>query len=215
MTAKVISFDMDGTLSKMAFTTSVWNEGLPKRYAKTHSVDLEKAKKVVSKEYDRIGDQDLRWYDLRYWFDRFSLKGAPLTLLEEYEHEVEFYPEVEEVLNNLQKKYKLVISSNAADIFISKQLKKLGKKFFSSVFSSISDFNLLKKDPSFYLKVCHQLRIHPSELIHVGDNCASDYLSPKKVGISAYYLDRNATESHDHVVTNLKELLCRVTNEEV
>jgi putative hydrolase of the HAD superfamily len=212
MKIKVISFDLDGTLSTPTFTNLLWNEGVPKLYAKTHSIGIEKAKEIVRKEYDKIGEEDINWYKLDYWFDYFSLKANPMDLLEEFSAKIEFYPETEEVLSKMKNKYKLIISSNAAKEFISIEIGKLGKSFFFSIFSSTSDFNQLKKDPSFYLRICNRLNILPSEMIHIGDNYRFDYLAPKKAGVFAFYLNRKAKKASNFVVRNLKELLYRVKN---
>jgi putative hydrolase of the HAD superfamily len=210
MKIKVISFDLDGTLSTPTFTNLIWNEGVPRLYAKAYSIGIEKAKKIVRKEYDKIGDEDINWYKLDYWFDRFSLKVNLMDLLEEFSVKIEFYPETEEVLSKMKNKYKLIISSNAAKEFISIEIDRLGKSFFSSIFSSASDFNQLKKDSSFYLRICKRLNVLPSEMIHIGDNYRFDYLAPKKVGLSAFYLNRKAKRTSNFVVRNLKEFLDRV-----
>jgi FMN phosphatase YigB (HAD superfamily) len=42
-------------------------------------------------------------------------------------------------------------------------------------------------------------------MIHVGDHKEFDYLSPQKLGITSYYLDRKKNTTGLHIVSDLKE----------
>lgn len=46
---------------------------------KRTKVSFEKAKEACMKEYNKIGDEDLRWYDVKYWLEHFSLKKSSGT----------------------------------------------------------------------------------------------------------------------------------------
>ncbi|MFH1013827.1 MAG: hypothetical protein V1769_04900, partial [Thermoplasmatota archaeon] len=43
----------------------------------------------------------------------------------------------------------------------------------------------------------------PQEIVHVGDHKEFDYLSPQKLGITAFYLDRKKTSTGPYVVHDL------------
>lgn len=186
---KVISFDVDGTLVDSSFADRVWLEGVPALYARKYGTDLETAQRILMKEYEKVGQDDLRWYELRYWFDYFELEGTPRTFLQHYKDEIKIYEEVPEVLGRLSKKYRLIVASNAHRDFLSLTLPRI-EVYFDHIFSVTSDFRLARKYEEFYLKILRQLQVSPGELVHVGDELRFDYEVPLQVGINALFLDR-------------------------
>jgi len=42
-------------------------------------------------------------------------------------------------------------------------------------------------------------------MIHIGDHEEFDYLSPQKIGITSYYLDREKQVRGRHIVSDLKQ----------
>ena len=62
---KVVSFDLEGTLTTPDFSQAVWYEGIPSLYAALHSIDLEEARAIVRQKYQEVGDQKKEWYDIK------------------------------------------------------------------------------------------------------------------------------------------------------
>ena len=210
---KLISFDLDGTLIKSTYADLVWLEGLPKIYAEEKGIDFKVAKRFLNKEYDRIGDNKKEWYDLEYWFNRFEFKTPWSKLLEKYKYAIETFPEANNVLEKLHNKYDMILISNAKREFIDIELEESKlKKYFFLIFSSTSDFNMVKKVSDFYLMICNKIGINPKQIIHVGDHKEFDYNIPKKLGIKSFYLNRERTDKGKFVVYDLKEFLSRVEN---
>ncbi len=186
---KVVSFDVDGTLIDSTFVDLVWLEGVPTLYAEKYNVDFETAQKRVIKEYDNIGEEDIRWYQLDYWFDHFQLEGSHHELLNTYKDKIRAYEEVPSVLNRLSKKYALIVASNAHRDFLSLTLSGM-ESYFDHIFSATSDFEKVRKFKEFYHGILNQLHVRASEMAHVGDHYTFDYEVPKGVGIHAFFLDR-------------------------
>ena len=203
---KVISFDFDGTIATHKFADAFWLTGVPALYAQQHHLPLDAAKKHLFEEYEKIGDNRIEWYDPGYWFDRFDLRTDWKKMLLTYRKNVEIYPEVPSVLKQLSMQYPLIISSNAKKEFIDVQLKQSKlRKYIDFVFSSTSDFHTVKKVTEFYAMICKNLKIQPQEMVHVGDHKEFDYLTPQKLGINAFYLDRKKTTTGPYIVSDLKE----------
>jgi 2-haloalkanoic acid dehalogenase type II len=204
---KIISFDLDGTLVKSSYADKVWLEGVPQLYAKHHDIPLEQAKKYIYEEYQEIGESKKEWYDIEWWFNRFHLRDSWQQLLLKYKKYIEPFPEVMETIRTLKESYSLIIISNAKREFIDIQLEETQlRPYFARVFSSLSDFDQVKKGPEVYVEVCQQLQCQPHELLHVGDHREFDYRSPRTIGIEALYIDRKHQESGDRIIHSLSEI---------
>lgn len=205
----MISFDIDGTLADKRFSTLVWEEAIPRMYARKKNIDTEAGKKHVFREYSKVGKERLEWYEIQYWFQHFGLDQDWRELLENYKHEVHLYPEVPSALRNLQPDHTLIVVTNAATEFAEILTKDI-KSYFSHVFSATSDFKVLKSSPRLYELVCEKLAIAPKDLTHVGDHRKFDYSVPRTAGVQAFLLDRNRDTSNGFVVKNLQDFCSRI-----
>ncbi len=205
---KVVSFDLDGTLTDSSYVDSVWLEGIPRLYSIKKRVSFDDARKAVKREYDKVGNEDLQWYDLHYWIKKFDLNVSWQDLLSRFEQRIRIYPEVSKVLEELtQRGFRLIIITNANTEFLEFQLAttKIGD-YFEAFFSATSDFGLVKKTVDLYRRVCSILKIFPHEMIHVGDDRNFDFDVPRRLGILAFHLDRAGTHKGKHVIHNLEAL---------
>lgn len=189
---RIISFDLDGTITTKEFADLVWLEGIPTVYARDRNIDIDAAKRYVLEEYNKLGDGKVEWYNLDYWIKKWNLQITSEKLLRKYSYAIAVYPDAVSVIPSLSEKYTLIITSNARREFIDIQLEKIGfKKFFTYIFSSTSDKNIVKKNPRFYRIICDKLDVDPGEIIHIGDDREADFLIPRSIGIMSFYLDRN------------------------
>jgi len=206
---KLISFDLDGTLVEPTYINLVWEKGIPELYAQKNQISLEQATAKVMAEYERVGDGSLLWYDIKHWFDFFNLPGDWKSLLEQHRKKICLFPEVKEVLEELQEDFDLIVTSNAAREFVEMEVKETGiSPYFSRIFSATSDFGQVKKVPQFYKQICDIMEVAPSLMIHVGDHYEFDFLVPQELGMKAYYLDRNETKpKNGFTIKNLKSFV--------
>jgi putative hydrolase of the HAD superfamily len=209
---KIVSFDVDGTLVEHGFVDLVWNEGIPRLYAKKEGISFKEAQGLVRKKYDEIGEEDLRWYLPDYWFRELGLDGSPIDLIRQYQSEVKVFPDALDVLENLSQRFELIATSNASREFLDVSLAGLSD-YLDYIFSSTTDFGLVRKDPRFYREICDILDVRPEEIAHVGDHIKFDYQVPRELGINAFFLDRgreNLGPEDRHVVRDLKEFETKI-----
>ena len=206
--SKIISFDLDGTLTDLKFVDSVWLEGIPRLYSISKTVSFNYAKEAVKQEYDKIGKERLEWYNLGYWIRKFDLNITPQELLGDFESRIAIFPEVPRVLSNLSEEgFELIVVTNARREFAELELRKAEiENHFKYVFSATSDFGLLKNTVNLYKRVCSILEIAPEEMIHVGDDLNFDFNVPRKLGILAFQIDRTGKRKGEYVINNLEEL---------
>ena len=211
----LVSFDLDGTLTDISFVDSVWLDAIPREYAAKNGLAFEEARNIVTKEYGEIGRERLEWYDLGYWIQKFKLDICPRDVLISLQHKIRVFPEVPEVLDGLKRaNLRLVIVTNARREFADLELERTRiSPYFDGVFSSTSDFRLIKKTPKLFRKICDLCNVDPEEVVHVGDEELFDYKVPSKIGITAFFLDRTRKHSGTFVIHSLKELNRKLQDE--
>lgn len=205
---KVVSFDLDGTLFDNMFVDSVWLEEIPRLYSVKSGISVDDAKRIVKSEYDLVGNDRLEWYDIGYWIGKFGFNVEAGELLRSLKHKIETYPEVPTVLEQLrQRGFRLVVVTNARREFVELELEKANMRdSFDRVFSSTSDFGVVKNTVRLYEKVCSILGVSPQELVHVGDDRKFDFDVPRKLGILAFHLDRTGKHEGEFAINTLEEL---------
>ena len=203
---KVVSFDLDGTLIDWTFANSLWFEGISKRYAERWRLGQEEALREITRRYDGVGMERLEWYDIDYWWKEFELGESWKDLVEQCRSNVRAYPEVHEVLEELHRRFKIMVITNGARELAEVEIEQAGLKgYFDKMFSATSDFGLVKKTGEFYSDILKEIGTSPAEVVHIGDNWVFDYLAPREAGIRAFFLDRDGKQSGDFVVRDLKE----------
>ena len=199
---KIVSFDVEGTMVTTDFSYSIWFEMIPQRYADRWGLSFAEATRKIKQEYDSLGDQQIDWYDVQYWFTRFELGKADIAM-EGLQPRVKYYPETRDVLKKLDGVYKLSVASGSPRPFL-KHLLRDTESHFSSIFSSTSDFQQVKT-AEFYKNMCRRLQVEPEQVVHVGDHLQFDCLEPASIGIRAYYLDREGKSGDPAAVRDLAQ----------
>lgn len=199
---ELISFDAEGTVVTPDFSQAIWHEAIPALYAQKQGFDLAQAKRLIADEYGKIGDQRLEWYDIEYWFSYLGL-GSSESMIQGCLDKIGYYPEVTEVLSSLASEYKLIVASGTPLELLHCLLRDI-KPYFVRIFSSISHYRQLK-NPDFYIRICEEMSVKPSRVIHVGDNWQFDFLNARQAGINALYLDRSG-RNHQESLSDLSQL---------
>ena len=199
---EVISFDAEGTVVTPDFSQAIWHEAIPAIYARKKGFDLAQAKKCIYEEYNKIGDHKLEWYDIKYWFSCLDL-GSPEPVIQSCLGKITYYPEVIEVLSSLADEYKLIIASGTPRELLHFLLQDI-ESYFVRIFSSVSHYRQLKS-PDFYLRICEEMNIMPSQVVHVGDNWQFDFLNSRQAGIRAFHIDRSGI-NHPESLSDLAQL---------
>ena len=202
---KVVSFDVDGTLVHAQFNDLVWLEEMPRLYAEKKGISFESAHRFIVEEYEKVGEKDLRWYDMSYWLRTFGIEKSFSEILRKYEKEIRLYPDVMTTLRALKEHFPMVVITLMPREFLEVKMKKLDG-LFSTSFSTISDFNGLKTS-DVYREVCSRLNVEADEIVHIGDSWEMDYIEPGKAGIKSFYIDREGKRKGDGVIRSLEELI--------
>ncbi|WOC39865.1 HAD family hydrolase [Polaribacter sp. HL-MS24] len=130
------------------------------------------------------------------------------------EKPIELLPDIEHVLEFLQRNYKLIVATKGDLLDQERKLEKSGLlKYFHHI-EVMSD-----KKPKDYLKLIQHLDIYPEELLMIGNSLKSDILPLVEVGAMAIHVPFHTTWVHEEVteeekstthyktVLNIKEVL--------
>jgi putative hydrolase of the HAD superfamily len=108
----------------------------------------------------------------------------------------ELYPEVPGVLEQLRPRFQLALISNF-DGRLRFILQHLGiSKFFRHVFIS-SELGADKPDPEIYRRAVSLMKLHPNEILHVGDDPQRDWEAAAAAGLSVFRLNRPKNSLRD------------------
>ena len=215
MYIEVVSFDADRTIVSKGYVNRYWFGELPRLYGAKKGIDLEEAREQLTGYYNEIGDEDIRWYEPRYWFDRFDLDRDPADVIEKIQtpENLELYQDAIDSIDELEGNFKLIVTSNAPRIFLDYALKDIESRFFG-IYSCVSDFGEVKKHQGVYRRVLDLVETAPENVVHVGDHWKFDYLVPRQLGIQTFFIDRDGKRrgEGDGVVTDLRDMVGRIRN---
>ena len=114
----------------------------------------------------------------------------------------EAYPEVVDVLEELQPRFQLAVVSNF-DGRLRMILEHLGvSKFFSHIFVS-SEIGADKPDPEIFRCALKVIDLAPAQVLHAGDDPVRDWQAASAAGLSIFQLDREKNSLRD-LLSNLK-----------
>lgn len=204
MNYKVISFDMQGTITDLSFADEFWFETLPLLYSQSKKVSLEEAKQILKEKFKEYGAYDFRYYSVNYWLKELSLDLNFKDIKKLIKTKPHFYEDSLELIKELSEKVKLIIISSTTRDFINTELGEY-KKYFDKTYSSIDDFNIAGKPQELYEKIAEILNIKLSEIIHIGDSKEMDIENSKKAGLNTFFFDK--TKPRNELIQELGKII--------
>ncbi len=189
---KVLSLDLQGTLSDSSFSDYFWIELLPQKYAEKFNVTLTSAKEILKDKFEQYGKYDILYYDDKYWSNYLGFNT--LEELEKFDIQPTINNELYELIHNIE--IPKIIISTTTDLFIDYELKS-NVKDFAKVYSCVDYFKTGGKTKRVFLDVCKELNVKPNEVLHIGDSKTMDFENAKKAGVNAilYENDINKLKS--------------------
>jgi len=174
---KLVSFDLQGTLSDAGYSNKFWLE-----YLAEH--------KAFFKE---IGVYDYRYYDDSYWVGNLREVMKPYT------------PRLDEEFLNFIATIKLpkIILSTTTKDFIELELGER-QRLFDKCLSSLNDFGIAGKTPEVYEKVADMFGVKTSEILHIGDNLEMDIINAEKAGCQTVYYQGNVKQTIGEIKCKMK-----------
>ncbi|CAA0204626.1 HAD family hydrolase [Tenacibaculum maritimum] len=218
---KVIAFDADDTL----WVNETYFREAERRFAKLLSAYETENK--IDQELFKTEIRNLTIYG-------YGVKGFMLSMVESalelsnyrisqqaieeildigkemLEKPIELLEGVEEVLQNLQGKYKLIVATKGDLLDQERKLEQSGIATYFHHIEVMSD-----KKVEDYQKLLKHLDIVPSELLMVGNSLRSDILPLIKIGASAIHVPFHTTWAHEEVAKEEQSDTAYITVSEI
>lgn len=205
MKYKVISFDLQGTLSDDAFSDEFWLKLLPVLYSESKKVSIEDAKEALKIKFKEYGKYDYRYYSVQYWVKELNLKLKFNDIRRRINSKPFLFADTLEIIEKLYGKVKLIIISSTTNEFIEAELGDK-RKYFDHIYSSLDSFGIAGKPKELYLKIAEILSVKPSDIIHIGNSEESDIRNAKKAGLHTFFFDEK--EPREKLTARLRQIIC-------
>lgn len=201
MLIRGITLDFGGTLATGNLdSTAFWHSllaylrvlgygGSEARFEKARNGALERLTKV------RSLNREMRLEDLIQGL-LFKLRLHPDQTNLDYIHRLymasfntQLVPGVETVLQHLAKKYRLAVISNSMSDVPRWGIEKFDLAQFFDVIVVSRDLGIRKPNPEIFHYALANLKVKPSETLHVGDLLSQDVLGAQQSGIRAVWIN--------------------------
>ncbi len=183
---KLLSFDLQGTISNSKFSDEFWLEFIPLAYAKKHKISGHKAKMIINQEFAIAGRYDLKFYNHRIALDQLFDKWDFSEIVEQLKHTPELDKDLLYRISRYREHALVIIISSTTRDFIQYELGPATANF-DYLFSAIDDFNLPGKPKELFAKISNRYKIPEHNCLHIGDNEEMDVVNANMAGWNSYY----------------------------
>ncbi|MBT3836093.1 HAD family hydrolase [Candidatus Woesearchaeota archaeon] len=116
------------------------------------------------------------------------------------------YEETVQVLEDLQKKYKLVLISNTDNFSVMKVIEKYNLDQYFEKASLSCKTGMLKTNPECLRGIVESLNLQIEDCVMVGDSLQSDIKAAELVGMKSILVDRRNSRDYSPKVRDLRDM---------
>lgn len=208
MTIKAVSFDVFGTLVRIAQPTKPFRKLLTRKLEDSRRPGV--GAKIMSKRLDLRGAATL----LDITLSPQELSDLENDLVIEL-NSIELFDDVQQAFSKVRESgLQIAICSNLALPYGDAAARLLP---FAPDFCAWSyDAHAVKPDPAMYQYLCDGLGCPPEEILMIGDSLAADVFGPRSFGIHAIHLRRNhqldTPENSVGTLAEIPEIVARLNS---
>jgi len=206
---KLISFDLQGTLSNSSFSDEFWLELLPTLYAEKNGITFLEASERLESAYQKTGKYHEAFYNHRIRLNEILGNWEFQDVIKRIESPAEIYADRMQLLDEIPGDIPVIIVSATTRDFIDHELGEHKSKFFDT-FSAIDDFSTPGKPPHIFEKVASMMEVAPQNCLHLGDCREMDYQNSTAAGWISYHLDKK--KSPELVVQEMRHVIAEFLN---
>lgn len=189
MKYRLLSFDLQGTLSGSAFSDEFWLETLPALYADNERISIVEAKEKLGREFAQFGTYDERYYSAAYWLKRLDVRATFSELVGRMRHQPHCFPDGIEFVARISKEIPVIITSSTTREFIALEIGG-ARQYIVAAYSSLDDFGIPGKPPALYAAIAARHGVRTEDILHVGDSREMDIENAMRAGCATFYFDK-------------------------
>ena len=160
-----------------------------------------------------LTEWDIFSLDLKIMYERYNINRPykeDVKLMLESQFNRRLFDDVKEVIDELKKKYRVVIGSTADTYPLIKNLED-NNLIVDEVYTS-EMMKKYKPDLDFYRYILEKEKCAPENSIFIGDTLLDDIKGPKTLGMTTILIDRKENivindVKPDYIINNFNELL--------
>jgi HAD superfamily hydrolase (TIGR01549 family) len=200
MEIKAVLLDFGGTLVSGGLEWDPYHESI-RNYLLSHGYniemrDLKKALRGALANLEKTRSKGLEMtFEEVYSIFLNKLGISHDDLMLEWLHEnfrnyykTSFYPCVEDILRDLSSKYKVAMISNTMSDQPKLLLREANMDQYFDLLICSRDLGVRKPNPEVFKIVLEQIKVKPSETVHVGDSVEADMYGARDSGITGIWI---------------------------
>lgn len=215
-TAKVISFDLDGTILQRDFDYQLWGEppyeqGTLWEFVGRHTGMT--PQQAYADALQSISAVPLGRVDIRAWIQHYNLPSSEQEIIDAVPLIPSIYDDYPGVIPHLRALNKrIILITESAGYLLEKKLDLAGiRNHFDKVYSTVDKWRK-EKDVELYFRVLTEEGIQNTAMVHIGDSMSKDILPCQEVGIPALYIPTQRSRpsmelSTEEQLTSLQEIM--------
>lgn len=205
-----VFFDLDFTLITIPFRTHI----LPDIYETAlsfHGYTFDEFSETFANIMRKLMPR-VEAFDPDFVFKEMGLKVSTLSFFRKHRNEIEVYPDVPPVLDQLVKRYRLCILTNSFKEYTDLKLETTKiAHYFEQIFTA-DQIGYAKPNPEIFIQALNKISLKNDNVIYVGDSPEIDVPGARKTGIASFIVNRTGKQIPDALkptveIKTLTELL--------
>lgn len=205
---RLLSFDLQGTLSDSAFSDDFWLRLLPELYAHARNLTLDEAKQQLRAQFKEAGKYHRLYYCAQDWLDELLPGTSVFQIRDRLAPKPHLFEDTLSLVNGFSaSRFPLVILSATTHDFIEIELAD-ERRLFKQVYSTLDDFEIPGKPKMAFEEVAKRMGVAPAEILHIGDCSEMDIANAEEAGCKTFFFDKK--RPREDVVAQLQSALNRL-----
>jgi putative hydrolase of the HAD superfamily len=205
---RLLSFDLQGTLSDSAFSDDFWLRLLPELYAQAKNLSLDEAKQQLRAKFKEAGKYHRLYYCAKDWLDELLPDTSVVQVCARLSPRPHLFEDTLSLVKELSAGgIPLVILSATTHDFIEIELAD-ESRHFKQVYSTLDDFEIPGKPKMAFEEAARRMGVSPAEILHVGDCSEMDIANAEEAGCKTFFFDKRCPR--EEVVVQLQTVLNRL-----
>lgn len=207
---KGLVFDLDDTLYPFDDYIESGFKAVARYAGEKYGIDPEHSYAYMRILYSRYGEREVLSRTVCYFGLEVSSIIELASVFRNHPPTLALYPKYRRTLEELRTCYVLGLLADGDPKIQDRKLKvlRIRKIFKSIIFTGRYDESKWKPNPFCFALMARVLRLHPHEIVYIGDNPLTDFLGAKKAG---YYTLRILTgQMSDKILPMEFEAHCRI-----